>query len=282
MKDIAGFIDERDISRYKRSEILIIATGCQGEPLAAMNKIANNTHRTLRLSDGDSVIFSSKIIPGNEKKIFALFNKLVKHKVEVKTERDHFVHVSGHPGVADVKRMFDYIRPEICIPVHGEPVHIHEHAKLARAHNIKFTLEIENGSVVRLDRKDPKIIGKVKTGYFGVDGDYLIPKESSVFSLRKRIGYSGIVCLSIVLDKKHSLMAEPIINTPGLVDEIQDIAFIVLVKEKIKQLILDLRRTKQSHVNQESIKQSLKTLVKKLVKQEFGKEPMIITNILFV
>jgi ribonuclease J len=282
MKDVDRFIDEKDIGRYKRSEVMIIATGCQGEPLAAINKIANNVHRNIRIQEGDSVIFSSKIIPGNEKKIFALFNKLVKYKIDVKTERDHFVHVSGHPGVADIKRMFDYIRPKICIPVHGEPVHIYEHAKIARAHNIKLALEVENGSVVKLHNKDPKIIGKVETGYFGVDGDYLIPKLSPVFALRKRMNYSGIMIASLVLDKKYSLISGPILNSPGLVDEIEDANFLLSIKTSIKQAILDLSREKKSSMTEDSIRQTLKNLIKKLIKKEFGKEPIIIINISLV
>jgi ribonuclease J len=281
MKDLGGFIDERDISRYKRNEILIIATGCQGEPLAAINKIANNTHKSIRLSEGDSVIFSSKIIPGNEKKIFALFNRLVKHNVDVKTERDHFVHVSGHPGVADVKRIFEYLRPKFCVPVHGEPVHIREHAKLAKNSNIN-AFELENGTILQLDEHSSKILGKVHTGYFGVDGDYLIPKESPVFTLRRKMNYSGVIIASIVLDKKYSLVCDPVVNIPGLVDEVEDIEFIKLIKDKIIQLIFDINLSKKSSITEESIQQPLKSLIKKLIKQEFGKEPIIITNISFV
>jgi ribonuclease J len=281
MKDIENFIDERDIARYRKSEVMVIATGCQGEPLAAINKIVNNTHKSIRLGDGDTVIFSSKIIPGNEKKIFSLFNKLVKHKVEVKTERDHFVHVSGHPGVEDIKRMLDYLKPQICIPVHGEPIHIHEHAKIAKANKIKFTLEVENGCVVKLDSRDPKIIGKVHTGYLGVDGTYLIQKESPIFSMRKKIGYSGIFILNMVLDKKYHIIQDPLINSPGLLDEAEDIEFLVIAKERIKQLITDLNK-QNFNKDHESIRKSVRSFIKKLIKNELGKEPVIIVNIVFL
>jgi ribonuclease J len=281
MKDIENFIDERDIARYRKSEVMVIATGCQGEPLAAINKIVNNTHKSIRLGDGDTVIFSSKIIPGNEKKIFSLFNKLVKHRVEVKTERDHFVHVSGHPGVEDIKRMLDYLKPQVCIPVHGEPIHIHEHAKIAKDNKIKFTLEVENGCVVKLDSRNPKIIGKVHTGYLGVDGTYLIQKESSVFSMRKRMSCAGIFTLNTVLDKKHHLLHDPVIDAPGLVNEAEDVEFLLTVKGRVKQLIIDLSKGNASK-DRDSIKKSIKSFLKKLIKNELGKEPVIIVNIFFL
>jgi ribonuclease J len=132
LQDIPHLIDEQSIGRYKREEVLVLATGCQGEALAATAKMANKDHRHFRLAPGDTVIFSSKIIPGNDKKIFRMFNMFVRDGIEVITERDHFVHVSGHPAIDELKKMFDLIRPKIVVPVHGEPVHLHEHAKLAR------------------------------------------------------------------------------------------------------------------------------------------------------
>ena len=214
MQDINPLIDERSIGKYKREELLVIATGCQGEEMASISKMSNAEHNTVSLAKGDTVIFSSKIIPGNEKKIFRLFNIFVKKGIEVVTERDHFVHVSGHPAVDELKKMYKLVRPEICIPVHGEPVHLHEHAKLAKKNGIKQSIEVENGSVVLFEDNKAHIIDKVENGYLGVDGNYLLPIDSNIFKMRIRMRDSGIVVISVILDNKLRLACDPIITVP--------------------------------------------------------------------
>jgi ribonuclease J len=223
LNDIAPLVDERSIGNYKRENLLVIATGCQGEDMAATSKMATGTHHSIKLAPKDTVIFSSKIIPGNEKKIFKLFNVFVKKGVEVITERDHFVHVSGHPAIEELKKMYELVRPQICIPVHGEPVHIHEHAKLARVNGIKQAIEVENGSVVLLQKEEgAKIIDVVKNGYLAVDGNYLLPDDSQIFRMRRRMRDDGIAVASIVVDSKLRLVCSPMVALPGLLDPIED------------------------------------------------------------
>jgi ribonuclease J len=278
MKDIAPLIDERDIARFKRQELLVIATGCQGEPLAATAKMANNSHPSIKLAPKDTIIFSSKIIPGNEKKIFRMFNIFVRSGVEVITERDHFVHVSGHPAIDELKHMYSLIRPQICVPVHGEPVHIHEQAKLARKNDIKHAIEVENGSLLLLDPHNPRILSKVTTGYLVVDGNYLLPAESSIFRTRRRMRDSGIVVASLVINKNGKLSCRPILSMPGLFDSDDNEQLINMIKDDITETIEIQRKSKGSILN-EQIENAVRSAIRKTLKHEINKSPIIIVNV---
>ena len=278
-KDITPLISERDVSRFRREELLIIATGCQGEPLAATAKLASNSHTSIKLAPKDTMIFSSKIIPGNEKKIFRLFNIFVKSGVEVITERDHFVHVSGHPSVDELKKMYSLIKPNICIPVHGEPVHIHEHIKLAKKNGIKQAVEVENGSVVLLEPNNARIVGKVENGYLAVDGNYLLPVESPIFKARRRMREAGIVIASVVIDKKGSLAAKPILSMPGLLDSNEDVQLINIIKNDIAELIKMQQNQAKKALSNEQIEEGIKSTIRKTLKQEINKNPIIVVNV---
>ncbi len=280
--NIQPIIDERSIGKYKREDILIIATGCQGESLAATAKMASGTHHSISLAPKDTVIFSSKIIPGNEKKIFKLFNVFVKKSVEVITERDHFVHVSGHPAIDELKKMYELVRPQICIPVHGEPVHIHEHAKLARASGIGQAIEVENGSLVLLEQGNSSIIDKVKSGYLAVDGNYLLPEDSQIFKMRRRMRDEGIVIASVVMDKKQKLVCNPMLSMPGLLDYIEDDGLINEMKQEIVDALTEQRKTIKNILSADQLEGCIKKTLKRVIKNEINKTPTIIVNIEFI
>lgn len=279
LTDILPLVDERDVSRFKREELLIIATGCQGEQLAATAKMAGNNHNSIKLSAKDTVIFSSKIIPGNEKKIFRLFNIFVKAGIEVITERDHFVHVSGHPAIDELKQMYALIRPQICIPVHGEPVHIHEHAKLAKKSGVPQTIEVENGSVVLLDTFNSRIISKVESGYLAVDGNYLLPAQSPIFKIRRRMRDAGIVIVSIVINKHGQMCVEPIISTPGVLDPQDDVTIINNIKDEIIAKLSTLSNRPNERLTNDQIEDITRAVVRRIIKHELNKSPPIIINI---
>jgi len=279
MKDIAPLIDERDTARFKRSELMVIATGCQGESLAATAKMANNSHQNIKLMPKDTVIFSSKIIPGNEKKIFRMFNIFVKAGIEVITERDHFVHVSGHPAIEELKKMYELVKPQICIPVHGEPVHIHDHAKLARKNGIKHVVEVENGSVVILDSHNPHVLGKVPTGYLAVDGNYLLPAESAIFKTRRRMRDAGIVIASLVVDKTGKVVSRPILSMPGLLDPNEDKQLINIIKDEISETLEIQRASSKSNMTHDQLGNAVKSAIRKTLKHEINKSPIVIVNV---
>lgn len=274
LQDISGFVDERDIGKYDRDKILVIATGCQGEPLAATNKLASRSHPNIKLAQGDTVIFSSKIIPGNEKSIFRLFNIFVKEGVEVITEKDHFVHVSGHPSSIELEKMHKLVKPAIAIPVHGEAVHIHEHAKLAREWGAKHAIEVENGSIVDLDYHNPKIIDKAETGYLCVDGNYLLPIDSPVIRMRRRMRESGIIILNLVINKRLQLAAPVNINSPGCLDPIEDAEFLNFMKAEIFDELSNLAKSKNK-CSQDTLEQKARSVIRRCLKHEIGKSPII-------
>jgi len=215
------FISDREIKFYDKREILIISTGCQGEPMAGTRKIASNTHPTIHFTKGDLMIFSSKIIPGNEKKIFELFDLLAKKQIDVMTEKDHFVHVSGHPSKEELRELYALARPKLAIPVHGEFIHTKTHCEIARNCGVSKAIQIENGAVIKLDANDiisSEKIGFVKTGYFGVDGKQLIDLKSNLIRERKKLQESGIVIVSMAIGDNLKPKARTKISAIGAFD----------------------------------------------------------------
>ena len=222
-KELPSFISDKELKFYKPSEVLVISTGCQGESNAGTMKIATGKHPTIKFKAGDTIIFSSKIIPGNEKPIFALFNLFAKHKIEVITEKDHFVHVSGHPNQDELKEMYELARPKIAIPVHGEFVHLRQHGFLTKEWGVHQAIPVENGTVVKLSTSKSEIIGSVPTGYFGIDGKQLIPLEGEVIKTRYKLQSAGIVIVLVVIDGSNGeLLGDIEIKTPGAIDFSKD------------------------------------------------------------
>lgn len=263
-KDLPDFILEKDVNAYKPHEILVIATGCQGEPLASTMKLATDNHRYIKFGEGDTVIFSSKIIPGNEKNIFELFNLLAQKRINVVTEKDHFVHVSGHPNQDELKEMYNLARPKVAIPVHGEFVHIRQHCQIAKESGVEKVIEVSNGIAVKLSKDDSKIIGFVPTGYYGLDGKQLVPIQGEIVKARRKLSYSGIVMTNIILDEKGGLLAKPEIVALGSYDFSQDkIAF-----ELLEQELLRLIRSNAKDMGLDKVKNGLFAKKKKKVPNE--------------
>lgn len=278
LENIAPVIDERDIGRHDRSKILVIATGCQGEPMAAIAKISNGNQPNIKLSQGDAVIFSSKIIPGNDKRIFSLFNSFAKRKIEVITERDHFVHVSGHPAIEELKRMYELIKPKTAIPVHGELVHIHEHAKIAKSCGVKNTVESENGVVIKIHGEQTQIIGAVQSGYMAIDGNYLLDAKSEVLKMRRRMRDSGIIITTVLL-KNEQILGAPIISAPGCLDSKEDKEILELLQKIIKEETGLGKGSKRRRVKTDNIENIIRSTIKRFIKEEIGKTPIIEVNL---
>ncbi len=270
LKDIEPFISDKQVSQMPRDRVLVISTGCQGEERAALTKIAKNEHQYLKITPKDTVIFSSKIIPGNEKKIFKLFNTFVRLKCEVFTEKDHVVHVSGHPSAAELTKMYEIVKPKVAIPVHGEPAHLHEHCKLAKRIGVPKSIELQNGEMIRISEDDTKSLGHVKFGYLGVDGFMLQPKDGAVMSTRRKMRSDGLVCVSIVIDKNSVLVSDPVVRTPGLLDEQENPAFITFLEEEVG----DMLEHQKKQPNDVIIKKVRKQ-IKSLVDHELGKWPVV-------
>ncbi len=218
LSDLPRFLTEDEAGYVPADRILLICTGSQGEPRAALSRIAREDHPHIVLDDGDVVIFSSRIIPGNEKAIGRLQNALVRLGVEIVTTDDHFVHVSGHPCRAELVRMYQMVRPHVAIPVHGEARHLQSHARLAMECQVSDALIIENGDVVRLDAQGATIAGQVPVGRIGSDGRRLVPMTGAVLQQRRRVGNQGALVATIIVDRAGALAAPPQISLIGLVE----------------------------------------------------------------
>jgi ribonuclease J len=218
LKGPPAFIDEHDIGFLPRDSILMVCTGSQGEPRSALARIARGQHPHVTLEPGDTVIFSSRVIPGNERAIARLQDDLVRLGVEVVTARDAFVHVSGHPAREELATMYGWVRPRIAVPVHGEHRHMQAHATLARECQVPQAVVAENGQVLRLAPGRAEIVGEVASGRLALDGKTLVPLSGELMRERHRLAFSGTVIATLVVDRAGRLAADPQISAPGLVD----------------------------------------------------------------
>jgi ribonuclease J len=208
--------------RLPRGEVLIIATGGQGEPRAALGRIASGSHE-LKLGEGDTVIFSSRVIPGNEVPIGRIMNQLSDLGVRIVTERQAHVHVSGHPGRPELIQMYDWVRPEIVVPVHGEVRHLAEHARLALSHGVRHAVVQKNGDMIRLAPGEPQKIDEVRVGQLILDGDVILPADGSTINERRRIGYGGLITVALAIADDGTLAARPLVRPFGVpVEEDRD------------------------------------------------------------
>ncbi len=230
LKSMPALISEDEVGYLPAEEVLLLCTGSQGEQRAALARIASNDHPHVTLEEGDAVIFSSRIIPGNEKSIGRLHDKLIRQGIEVVTEQDHFIHVSGHPARDELSRMYAITRPKIAVPVHGEVRHLHEHAELARECQVPIAIVVENGDVLRLAPGEPMILDKVPTGRLAVDGNRLVPLGGTELKQRLRLTFNGLAVATLVLDKKGKLQADPVLTLHGLVDADQEEGQILIDK----------------------------------------------------
>jgi len=229
-------ISDREMKFFSKNEIMVIATGCQGEAMAATRKIATDTHPTIRFTKGDLMIFSSKIIPGNEKKIFELFDELAKKQIDVMTEKDHFVHVSGHPSQDELREMYDLAKPKISIPVHGEFIHTKAHCEIALSCGVPRAIQIENGLAVRIDNQNihnSGAVGMVKSGYVGIDGKQLLDLKSELLRERKKLQLGGIVCVTFACDESLNILSKIRIHCIGSYDLKSDHEAEDMIKKEI-------------------------------------------------
>jgi ribonuclease J len=296
-------ISDREIKFYNKNEVLIIATGCQGEDMASTRKIASNNHPTIHFTKGDLMIFSSKIIPGNEKKIFELFDLFAKKQIDVMTEKDHFVHVSGHPSKQELIEMYHLVKPQIAIPVHGEFIHTKTHCEIALNCGVKRSIQVENGCAIKIDKNDingSNKIGNVRTGYLGIDGKILIDLKSDIIRERKKLMECGVVFVSFAVSEDLKIKSKIKLITIGSYDLNKDhetekmLKFEIekFIKNKAKEFNLDekfglkffIKRRKKDKINESKIlneiEKSLRSKLLKIFEDLTSKRPMVEITIL--
>ena len=212
-------------------KVLALCTGSQGEPRAALSRIAQDEHPDVAFSRGDRVIFSSRAIPGNEKAVMRVINGLVSQGIEVITDRTHLVHVSGHPRVEELKDMIGWVRPQILLPAHGEPLHMAEHAALARRLGVGKVVLCRDGELIRLAPGEPGKIDEVPAGRLYKDGSLLVSAEERTVADRRRLGFAGVVSIALAVSGRGELVADPAVGLTGVPDadaqgqRIEDIAY---------------------------------------------------------
>lgn len=215
LRNFPDLVPTSDLDYLPRSEQLILATGSQGEPRAAMSKLAKGEHPDLVLDADDTVVFSSKVIPGNEKKLFRLYDLLSQKKVQVVTEADAPIHVSGHPCRDELRWMYRALRPQVVVPVHGEARHMAAHAELAESMGIQG-VRVTNGDVLALSIDSPTVVARVQTGRLGLSGSSLVPLSDRALSERRALADGGLCSLTLVLDKKARLVSLPQVQFVGV------------------------------------------------------------------
>jgi ribonuclease J len=215
LKDMPATIDMNDVDSLPRNKVMVVATGGQGEPRAALARIADGNH-PVKLEEGDTVIFSSKQIPGNEVAIGRIMNQLARQNILTVTEKQAHVHVSGHPGRPELSALYEWIRPKILVPVHGERRHMAEQARFGLAEGIPQSIVQSNGDVVRLAPNGPKKLGEERTGRLILDGDVIIAADGDTMNQRRRLSWYGLISVAIALDGNDSLLGDPIFRMHGV------------------------------------------------------------------
>ena len=279
-----GVQDFRGVESYgylPPEKVVALCTGSQGEPRAALARIAEDEHPEVTLTRGDRVIFSARPIPGNEKAIAQVINGLVAQGVEVITDRTHLVHVSGHPRRDELRDMIKWVRPKILIPAHGEALHLAEHAELARRAGVPQVLLCRNGDLVRLAPDTAEIIDELPSGRLYKDGSLLIEADARTVAARRRLGFSGVVSVAIAVNDKGALAAYPEVEVIGLPET--DAAGTPLgeiarraVDETFETLPMPRRR------DPDELAESLRRAVRAAIAERWGKKPICHVHVLVV
>lgn len=275
LKDFPDTVNFDEAMRVPPRELLIIATGGQGESRAALARIAEDNH-PLKLDSGDLVVFSSKQIPGNELAIGRVQNALAAKKVPMVTDRQAEVHVSGHPGKPELAKMYDWIRPEMLVPVHGELRHMAEQARFGTAQGIPKVIVQQNGEVVRLTPDGPSIIGYERTGRLVLDGDTIIAADGEAMNERRRIAQRGIIAVTVALDSKDELVGSPSFSMAGVPIEDEREEFI---DECIEAAAGAVRKGAK---DLEKLRESVRLAVRRKATHWTGKKPVVNVSLMEV
>ena len=273
LADLPRFLTEDEAGYIPRDKILMICTGSQGEPRAALARIAREDHPNVTLETGDVVIFSSRIIPGNEKSINRLQNALVRLGVEIVTEEDHFVHVSGHPARDELVRMYQMVRPRVAIPVHGEARHLVAHADLAKECQVQQPLIIQNGDVVRLTPDGAAIVDEVPVGRLASDGKGLLPLGGNALKDRRRITLNGSAVATLVVDRQGRIAASPAISLIGLVEETAAGAALPYFRDAVERGFNELQAGQRR--DDDAVRDAVRRALRRAINDRFGKRPLI-------
>jgi ribonuclease J len=268
--DFPPCIPEQQAGWLPRDKVLFICTGSQGEPRATMAKLASGEHRDLVLEAGDTAVFSARVIPGNERAVGRLQNALMARGVEVVTDGDADIHVSGHPARDELVQVYQWIRPRIALPVHGEVRHMVEHAALARACQVPETVVAPNGTLVRLAPGPAEIIDHVPVGRLARDGDGLVALDGEALRERRKLLWNGAAAATLVIDGRGRAVAPPRVSLRGIDDE--DGALGQAITAGLSEMLADLSTSERGDDGR--IEEAARLAVRRVVRAHLGKKPL--------
>ena len=266
-------LTEEEGAQLHNSQVLYLCTGCQGEPRAAMSRIASDNHPRVSLFDGDTVIFSSKIIPGNERTIADLHNRLLRRGIEVVTEKDAGVHVSGHPCRGELRQMYQWIRPQIAVPVHGEARHMQAHGALARALQVPEPVFVENGDLLRLAPGPAAVIGRAPSGRLALDGENIVATDHVSIGARRKLMHNGAIFVSVVVDRSGRTLVSPLVSGRGVLDADDQQAAREAIAADVADAVDSLTRAQAR--DERAIEEAARRAIRRALRERNGKRPVI-------
>jgi ribonuclease J len=265
LTDFPRMMDEAEAAQLPARHVLYLCTGSQGEPRAALSRVAAGDHPNISLGPGDAVIFSSRIIPGNELAIYELHNRLAALGVEILSADDHFVHVSGHPARDELAQMYRWTRPRIAVPVHGELRHMSEHARLARSLQVPEAVVVANGQMVRLAPGPAEIIDETPAGRVHLDGRVLVEEGAGLARARRAMGFAGLIAVTVVLDGKGRVAADPSILIEGIPEPVHE-----AVRRAVDEA---LKRHNPKRSDEGDLKETVRRAARRAANDAWGKKP---------
>jgi ribonuclease J len=276
-RSLPPFLTEDDIDDVPDDNLLLLVTGSQGEPRSALSRIARDDHPRVSLGEGDTVIFSSRMIPGNERAIGTVQDQLVRAGVRLMTDDDHLVHVSGHPARDELRRMYRLVRPRYAVPVHGEWRHLSAHAELAREAGSEAFM-MEDGDILTLFPGRPAITDSAPVGRLVLDGTRLVPLKGEVMSARRRMLFNGIVVASLAVDQSGRVLGRPKVSAPGLLDPEDEEADRLAddFAATVRDLPHDLRR------DDSALADAARAALRRTLGRRLGKRPVVDVHLIRV
>jgi len=264
LKDFPPVLDETEAAELPPHKVLYLCTGSQGEPRAALSRIADGSHPNVELAEGDTVIFSSRVIPGNELAIAEIQNKLAARSIGILTVQEHHVHVSGHPARDELAQMYRWIRPKLALPVHGEMRHQVAHAKLAKDLQVPQALVPENGQLFLLAPGRPALIDEVPSGRVHLDGRVLVAEGEGLAKDRRAMGFAGLLVVALVVDHKGRIAAPPAVLGEGMPEPVEE-AVLKAVEETLE---------KNKRSDPDELSENVRRAARRAAQEAWGKKPI--------
>jgi ribonuclease J len=277
LKSLPEFLPEDRLDDVPDDNVLILITGSQGEPRSALSRVAADNHQSLSLGEGDTVIFSSRMIPGNERAIGTVQDNLVRRGVRVMTDSDHMVHVSGHPARDELRKLYRLVRPRFSVPVHGEWRHLSAHAALATELGVESVM-LEDGDILSLAPGRPEIVDSAPVGKLALDGNRVVPLQGGVMTARRRMLFNGMVVGSLAVDATGRVMGTAKVSAPGLFEP-EDPESERISREfglAVADLPAPLRR------DDAALADAAKAALRRCVGKRLGKRPLVDVHLLRV